>query len=81
MVPSPFGSFVSLEAGGWIGDGARSDSRLEERRLKGERGRSEEDEGGGSSLSLSFFFPFPKPNAEPRFDDDFCSGEDARPYG
>ena len=80
VVPSPFGTSASLEAGGWTGDGALSDSRLEEMRLKGERGRSDE-EGGGRSLSLSLFLPFPKLNAEPRLEDDFCSGEDARPYG
>lgn len=73
----PFNSLTSLDGGGRSGDGALSDSRLEERRLSGERGRSDEEDGGGRSLSL--FLPLPKPNAEPRFEDDFASGEDARP--
>lgn len=68
VVPNPLGSFESLVGGACAGDGALSDSRLDERRLRGERGRSDE-EGGGTSRSL--FFPFPKPNAEPRFEDDF----------
>lgn len=77
---NPFGSFTSLEGGGCSGDGALSDSRLDDRRLKGERGRSADEElGGGRSLSLCL--PFPKPNAEPKLEDDFCSGEAARPYG
>lgn len=78
-VAVPFGSLISLDGGGRSGEGARSDSRLDERRLSGERGRSAEEEGGGRSFSL--FLPFPKPNAEPRFDDDLASGEEARPYG
>lgn len=79
--PRPFGTSRSLEGGGRSGDGALSDSRLDERRLKGERGRSADEVGGGRSLSLSLFLFFPNPNAEPKFEDDFCSGEDARPYG
>ena len=77
LTAASFGSFTSLEGGGCSGDGALSDSRLEERRLRGERGRSDDEMGGGTSFSL--FLPFPKPNAEPRFEDDFWSGEDARP--
>lgn len=68
---------MSLDGGGRSGEGARSDSRLEERRLRGDRGRSAEEDGGGRSFSL--FLPFPKPNAEPRFEDDLASGEEARP--
>ena len=76
---APLVVFTSVDVGGRSGDGALSDSRLEERRLRGERGRSAEDDGGGRSLSL--FLPLPKPNAEPRFEDDLPSGEEARPYG
>lgn len=79
VVSSPFGSFTSRDGGGRSGDGALSDSRLEERRLKGERGRSADTLGGGRSLSL--FLLFPNPNAEPKLEDDFCSGDAARPYG
>lgn len=74
-VAIPFGSSMSLDGGGCSREGALSDSRLDERRLNGERGRSEV--GGGWSFSLCL--PLPKPNAEPRFEDDFWSGDDARP--
>lgn len=74
----PFGA-SELPRRECVGDSDLSDARaVWERRLRGECGRSEEIVGGSRSLD----FPFPNPlNAEPKFEEDFRSGEDARPYG
>lgn len=74
----PFG----LSLFGWrvcLGELDTSDARgVEEILLRGEAGRGE----GEPVVSRSFDFPLPKPpKVEPRLDDDFRSGELARPYG
>jgi hypothetical protein len=62
----------------WLEDsGGSGEWGVSGRRLRGELGRSD-----GPGASRSFDLPLPKPlNAEARFEDDFRSGEEARPYG
>jgi hypothetical protein len=62
-----------------LGEPDTSDARgVDEILLRGEAGRGEED----PVVSRSFDFPLPKPlKAELRLDDDFLSGDSARPYG
>jgi hypothetical protein len=55
---------------------------LRERRRKGEVGRSAVGPREELKFSRSFVLPLPNPlKAEPKFDDDFRSGDVARPYG
>lgn len=56
-----------------------SDARgVRESLLEGDAGGPEEDPGG----SRSFDLPLPNPpNDVPKFEDDFLSGDKARPYG
>lgn len=69
----------------WVGESDRWEARAaDESRLRGDLGRSEDDpidepkEEPRASRSLDL--PFPNPlNADPRFEDDLRSGDDARP--
>jgi hypothetical protein len=75
---NPFGTSAPPEEEGWTGETGVSGSRLDGIRRNGERGRSADE----VVASRSFDFPFPKAlNAEPIFEDDLWSGDDARPYG
>lgn len=78
----PFGVSV-LGMRVWFGDSDLCGPRdADESRLKGEIGRSEDEPKEAPRFSRSFDLPFPKPlKADPRFEDDFRSGDDARPYG
>jgi hypothetical protein len=60
----------------WLVDsGGSGDWGVSGRRLRGELGRSDEP-----GASRSFDLPLPKPlKAEPRFEEDFRSGDEARP--
>jgi hypothetical protein len=50
--------------------------------LKGDVGRSAVELNEGPKLSRSLDLPLPNPlKAEPKFEEDFRSGDDARPYG
>ena len=71
----------ALDRRAWLGESDLSDARgVSESRLSGDLGRSGDREAPGASRS--FDFPLPNPlNADPRFDEDFRSGDDARPYG
>lgn len=71
----PFGVSV-LGSRVWLGDSGGSGDRGVSR-LSGELGRS-----AAIGVSRSLDLPFPKPlNACPRLEEDFRSGEEARPYG
>ena len=74
---APFGLSV-LDGRVCLGELDASDGRgVVESLLAGDTGRSPDEEPGGSR---SFDFPFPKPlKAAPRFEDDFLSGDNARP--
>jgi hypothetical protein len=69
----------------WLGESDLPELRCDSR-LRGDLGRSElepkEEPSEEPKLSLFLDLPLPNPlNADPRFDDDFRSGDDARPYG